>query len=330
MDTGQALNKIRKFIGNQEILILFGGSSSERNASIKTGNRVAKCLEELGLEYSLVDSEINPSLCIDKAKKAGLVFLALHGGMGENGTIQGALDFLKIPYTGSGILGSAVGMNKLVTKRILKASGIITSDFVVRNESDSTKNFINESEIFLGYPMMLKIWDEGSGNGVYYIDSRKEFESKLEGNKDINKVFVEKFIEGKEITVGLIEVNGEIQVLPIMEVIYDAQYFDKKIRRDLNNYRREVPAQLDGTMEKKVRDICTLAHKVLGAEAYSRIDIRIDEKNNTPVILEITTLPGLTESSWIPEMAEKGGISFCELVLLIITASIRKYDSRIK
>lgn len=321
-----SINKIKSFLDGKEILVAYGGRSSEKNASFKTGQRIAECLERNGINTRLVDPENRRSELIAWASKSGLVFLGLHGGYGEDGTIQGLLDYYHIPYTGSGILGSCIGMNKLVTKRILTSVNIPTADFVVWNEMSSTLNFINESETKLGYPMMMKILDEGSGNGVFLVKDREEFIYKLSEIKILNKVFVEKYIKGRELSVGVIEEDGELVVLPILEVIYDGDFFDLKIRSNPRKYQKNIPAKLSGDIEERIKSICRQSYKVLGASVYSRIDIRLEEKTNIPYILEITTLPGLTESSWIPEMAEIGRVSFDELIFLIILATIDKYD----
>jgi D-alanine-D-alanine ligase len=327
MDLLRSVDKINKFLGGKNILVLYGGRSSEKDASLRTGKRIVKCLMDCGIKTILFNPEEDMGGLVDKANNSGLVFLGLHGGYGEDGTIQGLLDFYRIPFTGSGILGSGVGMNKLITKRILRSEGVSTADYVVWSESIDTKDFVDRSEKKLGYPLMMKIWDEGSGNGVFLIDDRETFENKLNGVKELDKVFAEKYITGREMSVGVIEISGKTVVLPVLEVLYKGYFFDLKIRSDPKKYQKIIPAKMEPDVENKVKDVCRYAHKILGANVYSRIDLKLEEGTNIPYLLEITTLPGLTDTSWYPEMAEIGKLSFSELVLLIILASIDKYES---
>lgn len=318
--------RILDFLGGKKILVLCGGSSSERLPSLQTGKKVFDCLVSEGFEAELFDLEDNKLEFIKKGREAGLVFLGLHGGYGENGTIQGLLDFWQIPYTGSGILGSSIGMNKLITKKILRSELLPTADFVAFEDTLGITDFVEESESKCGYPMMVKVWDEGSGNGVFFVKNNDEFNKALRKIGNLHKVFVEKYVIGREIAVGIIEENGKIRILPVLESLYQDDFFSPKVRSNTNKYRKDIEAELDESVKKQIVDVCSKTHRALQAKVYSRIDIKLENNTNIPYVLEITTLPGLTENSWLPKVAAMAGISFSKLLNLIILASIEKYD----
>lgn len=325
------LKKVSLCLGGKKIVILSGGDSSESEISRRTALRVSLALKEMGFRVSQIDPSVNRNLLFRKLENAGLVFLGLHGGCGEDGTIQGWLDFHKLPYTGTSVLGSSIGANKLITKKILIANKILTPPYVAMRECLGGKGFFTQLvEKKLGYPVILKIANEGSGKGVFLAKNKMNF---LKILKDVGvrpDLFAEAYIPGREISIGIIGINNKSVVLPILEAKYRGEILSYEGRYNQKGHIKEVPAKLSKRMEKKLKTIALLCHRSLFAQGYSRIDIRLDERTEKPFVLEITTLPGLTRQSWLPAMAEKAGYEFKELVLLIMLSALAKYKTSFK
>lgn len=319
--------KLKKILDGGEVAVLGGGKSSETNASVVTSDRVLKSLQNLGIKSQLLDPEVYKDSLLVRLKKARIVFLGLHGGYGEDGTIQGWLDLNGIKYTGSKILTSAIGMNKIITKKIFVSSKIPTPEFVEYNTFGDSQRFINKSEKLLGYPTVIKIANEGSGNGVFLVRSRVEFErvlSDFDKNINLEMLYSEKFIKGKELSVCTLETDDKTIALPILEAKFDGEFFDKEIRAKPNGYINEVPADLPKTIEARIKKLAVLTHKLLFADSYLRLDIRLEESTNIPYVIEITTLPGLTEKSWLPAMVQNYGYTFDELIVRILLSALKR------
>lgn len=328
------LQRLKKILAGGEVVILGGGNSSERSASITTSNRVLKSLQNLRIRSQLLDPEIDKESLLKKLKKAKIVFLGLHGGYGEDGTIQGWLDFNNIKYTGNNILTSAIGMNKIITKKLFVGNKIPTPEFEERANYSSVDKFIDKSEKSLKYPLLIKIANEGSGNGVFFIKNRNKFRQTLlncEKNTDINMIYAERFIKGKELSVCVFETEGKIVVFPILEAKFNAEFFNKEIRIKPNGYINEVPAKLSKPVENQIRNIAILSYKSMFADSYLRLDIRLEKSTSIPYVIEVTTLSGLTEKSWLPAMSQNYGYTFDELVVrTLLSAFEYKYGTKNK
>lgn len=328
------LQRLKKILVGGEVIVLGGGSSSEKNASFATSNRVLRSLQNLGIKSHLINPEIDKGVLLKKLKEAKIVFLGLHGGYGEDGTIQGWLDFYGIKYTGSGVLASAIGMNKIITKKLFVGNNIPTPEFVERANYSNIDKFIGKSEKSLKYPLFIKIANEGSGNGVFLIKSRNEFKQTLqdlEKNKDTNVIYAERFVKGRELSVCVFETEGEIIVFPILEAKFDAEFFNKEVRMKPNGYVNEVPARVSKLVKNQIRNIAILTYKSMFADSYLRLDIRLERSTNIPYVIEVTTLPGLTEKSWLPTMSQNYGYTFDELVVrTLLSAFEHKYGIKDK
>lgn len=325
----ELIQKLKNIIGNDEIVVLGGGKSSETNTSLITSKRVLKSLQQVGIKSSLLDPELNKKSLFEKLKNSKIVFLGLHGGYGEDGTIQGWLDFNGIKYTGSKIITSAIGMNKIVTKKIFLGDKIPTPEFVEYTKYCSFNKFISKSEKLLNYPLFVKIANEGSGNGVYLINNKKEFKKtllSLNKNTNLDMLYAERFIKGKELSICTLETEGKIIALPILEAKFNGDFFSKEIRTKLNGYTNEVPAKLSKKIENNIKLIAIRSHKSLFANSYLRLDVRLEKNTNIPYVIEITTLPGLTEKSWLPAMSQNYGYSFNELIVRIL---LSKFETKI-
>jgi len=300
---------------NRRIAVLMGGPSSEREISLKSGNCVLKALKEAQLNVTAFD--VNRELPDRLIKeKIDLVFIALHGKPGEDGTIQGMLDILNIPYTGSGVLASALSMNKIASKRLFQIAGIPTPEFRVVSKG---KCHINPLENF---PIVVKPSTEGSTIGISIVKKEDEFKKALETAfcYDDN-IICEKYIDGKEITVGILEEK----VLPVIEIIPKSGFYDFNAKYKKESTDFVVPAELQEEKNAQIKQIALNAHKVLGCSGMSRSDMKLDSKLN-PYVLEINTIPGLTETSLLPKAAQAAGISFMELCLRLLDLAIRKNE----
>lgn len=308
--------QLKRKYKNKKILVVYGGWSGERDISIKTGKAIAISLRKskmLVCEYDFDKNFFNYL----KNNTPDIVYIALHGRYGEDGTIQGALDILGIPYTGSGVLGSALAMSKYHSKKVFKASNIDTLPFVMF-KTDVIKNDIDKIASNLFYPCVIKANAQGSALGVYIVNNEDECKNALSCVSEHDSNFIiEPYIKGREFTVSVI---GNM-TLPVIEIIPVNKFYDfeAKYRTGMSNH--VVPAKVSKSLEHKMRDLAYNAHKVLECKAVSRVDFLVDSHNN-PWVLEVNTIPGMTETSLLPEAAKAVDISFEELVLRIMDYSI--------
>ena len=289
------------------IVVLMGGKSSEREISLKTGKAVSQALRALG--HEVYELDLTPELpCKLLELKPDKVFIALHGRLGEDGTVQGMLEILGIPYTGSDTISSAVCIDKDFTKRIVQSLGIKTPKWeVISSEEDL------ESLSWEEYPAVLKPAREGSSIGLEIVKNKEELNQKAkELLRRTEKLIVEEFIKGRDLTVGFLK--GE--VLPVIEVkpqkgIYD---YESKYTKG----KTEYVFLEDEALEKKLQEISKKICKTLNLRDFARIDYRVDERGEV-YFLEVNTIPGMTELSLLPMAAKRKGIDFNELISIIIS-----------
>ncbi|MEO0092232.1 MAG: D-alanine--D-alanine ligase [candidate division WOR-3 bacterium] len=312
--TIQKLKKMR-------IGVIMGGWSSEREISLRSGENIYQSLRRQGFNSIKIDITRNFAQQIKDAK-IDLAFIALHGKPGEDGTIQGFLELMGIPYTGSGVLASAIGIDKITTKRLWEYAGIPTPSYLLISQ-DQTKVKIKETiktaQKKLGFPMILKPRAEGSSVGCVIIDDSDMLQKEcIKGMKNFGDIFLEKFIPGMIATVGIL---GE-RVLPILELVPKHQrFYDYKAKYTKGETEFIIPARIKQPLYKRIQKFALLAHNIIGAKGYSRIDLIVSE--NKPYFLEINTLPGMTELSDLPAQAKYVGISYDELVLEILKSALR-------
>jgi D-alanine-D-alanine ligase len=297
--------------------VIMGGISTEREISLYTGKEMLYNLDEKKYEIYPITID-NKRDIFNKTQNIDFALLALHGKFGEDGTIQAILETLNIPYSGCGILSSALCMDKAMTKKILSSDGIkVPHDVVIQKFND---NIIDEFE----YPVILKPVDGGSSIGVQLIETKNEIKKTIENSLKFNsEIMLEEYINGDEITCCIL--NGEL--LPIMSskhgqkfLDYNSKYFDK--------CAKEYIVELDKELYKKVNDVCSKTWNLLKCSVYARIDIII--KNGEPYVIEVNTLPGMTKNSFFPKSAAAAGINFSTLLDLIIESSIYYRDMKIK
>jgi D-alanine-D-alanine ligase len=306
-------------MNKEKVTVLMGGISAERDVSLDSGKACAKALSEIGFDVTSLDAKDD---FIEKLikNKPDKVFNALHGRFGEDGSIQGLLEHLKIPYTHSGILSSAIAMDKLTSKKIFKEAKISSPEYQVIK---TVKDFQSSK---IGYPCVVKPNNEGSSVGVYiFNEPNKSDEDKIVTllNK-YNFLILEKYIPGREIQVAVMgsKALGGIEIVPTRSFYdYEAKYSANAKTKHI------IPVKINETDYKKILDIALQAHNILGCRGVTRSDFRYNEsdKVNKIYILEVNTQPGMTSLSLVPEIANYYGISFNELVKWIINdASINR------
>lgn len=303
------------------VAVLYGGKSSEREVSLETGKEVINALDKD--KYQVIDIEIPSD---DNRKwikkiiknKIDLAIIALHGGIGENGSIQGLLECLNIPYIGSKVLGSALGMNKYIAKQLLSFNNI---DVPTGIYLESSKK-INDYEISkLNYPLVVKPNEEGSSVGVTIVNNVDELKRCVERlEKDI---LIEEYINGTEVTCGVIENNDKLIALDVLEIKSTSDFYDYKAKyEDDTTVIKE--AILDKALIKEIKEVAIMAFKTLKAKDYARIDMIIKDKN--VYVLEINTLPGMTPHSLIPKSLNLKGISYSDFLDSLINSTLYFYQ----
>jgi D-alanine-D-alanine ligase len=295
----------------KKVAVLYGGLSSEREVSLKTGTAIAKALESRGHDVALldVDREVATRL---RELGAAVAFNALHGRFGEDGCIQGLLEALGIPYTGSGVLASAVGMDKVVSKTMFRALGLAITEHRVFPRSRAGE--VSVADIPFGLPCVVKPSGEGSSVGVSLVkDAAGLAKACREAAGFKGDVIVERYVKGKEIQVAVLEGKalGAIEVVPANE------FYDYAAKYTAGTTQYFYPARIPEEHTRRVMAAAEVAHQGLGCDGVTRTDF-ILTADGTPYILEVNTLPGMTGTSLVPKIAKGNGISFedlCERLL---------------
>ena len=301
--------------------VLLGGSSGERSVSLLSGQRVSTSLRRQDYEVIDIDLVKDDWLTQLISEEVDAVFLALHGKGYEDGTIQAILSHFGLPYTGSGILASALGMNKIMSKQIFSTMQIPTPDYLkIHLEEDlkvQTQNAIEQ----LGLPLVVKPASEGSSLGVSIIHEPDEIYHAIEKNRIFKDNLFEKYVQGQEITVGLIGVGDDLQALPILELIPKREFYDYQAKYTAGLTEFVIPARLSDEVSQVAQSIALRAHQALGCHGYSRVDMIVDRLGQ-PFVTEVNTLPGLTELSDLPAQAAAAGISYDQLISKILDSAI--------
>ncbi|HNY70712.1 MAG TPA: D-alanine--D-alanine ligase [Syntrophorhabdus sp.] len=299
----------REVLKAQRVGVLMGGRSSERDISFKSGKAVIQGLKRRGYNVTAID--VDPDLAIKlKRKHIGAAFIALHGRWGEDGSVQGLLEIMGIPYTGSGVLGSAMAMDKVVMKMMFESMGI-PSPAYTQAEDGGTVHF--------PLPFVVKPANEGSTIGISIVKKQKEVMAAIKKARMFDKkVMIEKYIEGDEITVGI--VNGE--ALPVVQVKPSSGFYDFEAKYTKGMTEYIVPAKIDKTIAKKAGDIAMEVYKAFELAGCVRIDMLVDD--DLPKVIDINTSPGMTETSLVPKAWESLGRTFDELVeAILMEASLK-------
>jgi len=304
---------------NQHIVVLLGGWNSEREVSLRSGEAVYEALIKLGYKATKIDfsREIFEQL---KAVKPDIIFNALHGTYGEDGRIQGVCDILKIPYTHSGIIASALCMDKIITRKICQTVGVESPIYEILKKGEDKEN--QEKLAKVGKPFVIKPISEGSSVGVEVILADMPFDFSAYEWKYGDEIILEKYIAGQEIQVAIMDGKalGAIEVRP------HGLFYDYKCKYTAGMTDYIMPAEVDAEKYAEVLELAEKAHRVVGCRGISRIDFILNNKNggdNRFYLLEINTHPGFTATSLVPKIAKYVGISFEEIVeFLVKTARV--------
>lgn len=308
--------------------VLMGGRSAERDVSLRTGSAVERALRRRG--YDVVGIDVGPSLYRDLMdQKIELAFLALHGPGGEDGTIQGFLETIGLPYTGSGVQASAVGMHKVTTKTLLQAHGIPVpaGATVKRGEGTTAAKVLKNAE--LRWPVVVKPASEGSTIGVTIVRRPAQWKDALALAHRYDKdAMVEAYIPGHEVTVSiLMGPDGAPIVLPAVEIVAPGGFYDFSAKYEKGKTQYLCPAPLSAAVARQTRDWARLAYEVLDCEGAVRVDFRITPRGR-PYVLEINTVPGMTETSLLPMAAAQAGIDYDSLTERILESALRRAARR--
>lgn len=303
-----------KISKDMKVGVLLGGLSSEREVSLRSGTAMAKALKARGYKVATIDVGRDLPSRLTRAK-IDVAVNALHGKWGEDGCVQGLLEVMGIPYTGSGVVASAICMDKAATKRILSAAGLSTASFIeLRIPAKGVAAYLESVESPFGYPVVVKPNSEGSSVGVEMVQRAGELQRVLKGAARKSKhLLLEKFIAGRELSVAVLDGKP----LGTVEIKTRRNFYDYKAKYTKGETEYLVPAPLDAVVERRLMDEAARVHTLLGCRGVSRVDFILAEELEGN-ILEINTLPGMTELSLVPKIAAGAGYSYedlCEEIL---------------
>ncbi|MFD1171682.1 D-alanine--D-alanine ligase [Oceanobacillus picturae] len=302
-----------------KIAVLYGGTSGEREVSLSSGKGIIQALKNNGHEVTGID--FHPERLEEIIElNVDLVFIGLHGKFGEDGRVQGLLEMLGLPYVGSGVLASALAMDKAKAKQIFESNDIPVAKSKVYTITDKTNLQDVEKEVnqVFKVPFVIKPNSEGSTLGLTIVENPEQI---LDGLKRAatsdDTILIEDFIQGREITVAVL---GE-KALPIIEIIPKNAYYDYESKYAAGGSEHIVPAPIDAQTTKTIQELAVKAHSVLGCKTYSRVDF-ILTKENQPVILEVNTLPGMTPTSLFPDAAKVIGLDYDTMIETFVKRSV--------
>jgi D-alanine-D-alanine ligase len=309
------------------VAVLKGGRSLERQVSLRSGARVQDALERLGHEAIPIDvgSDLVTQLT---AHRPDVAFVALHGSDGEDGTVQELLGVVGIPHTGSGISACIRASDKVLAKHAMRDRGIPTPDFYAFNETAlgalGAAQALPAIEDRLEFPIVVKPARQGSALGIKFARSAADVPTALVAAFSYDrKVLLERYVEGRELAVSVLEEDGTPIVLPIVEAVPEQEnFYDFEARYEIGRTRFVCPAEIDDTVAARAGEIALETYGLLGCAGFGRVDLMLETATNELFVLEVNPIPGLTETSLLPLAAEAAGISFDELVERVLAAVV--------
>lgn len=300
-----------------KVAVLMGGDSAEREISLRSGSAVLTALQQRGVDAQGIDARAD---VLQQLMAGGFdrAFIILHGRGGEDGVIQGALERIGLPYTGSGVLGSALGMDKYRTKALWRGLGLPTPESVlIVDEADL------QAAAAVGFPLMIKPSREGSSIGMTKVEDEQQLQQAWETARRYDaSVLAERWIVGREYTAAVLQ--GEALPLIRLETPHTFYDYEAKYHADTTSYH--CPCGLPEAQETELQRLCLRAFEAVGASGWGRVDLMLDEKQR-PWLIEVNTVPGMTDHSLVPMSARTAGIEFDELVLRILASSFERKAS---
>jgi len=307
----------------KRIGVLMGGPSAEREVSLNTGRAILQGLQEKG--YQAVGIDLDPPRFFEQMKEAGIdiVFNAIHGIFGEDGRIQGALELLGIPYTGSGVLASAMAMDKGISKRLFVSAGVPTPKSEIYEKTAFKDSLAAEVAAEFGLPVVVKPVAQGSSIGVFIVDKADDLAAAMqEAWQYSEQILIEEFIKGRELTVAVLA-DETVRTLPIIEIVPCSGRYDYHSKYTKGATEYIVPAVLGETAVLAAQQAAIGACRVLGCRGVARVDIILDQQER-PYVLEVNTIPGMTATSLVPKAAAAVGISFSDLCEQILRMAVKE------
>lgn len=307
--------------GKTEIAVLCGGPSSEHEVSLASGKNVFGSLDRNKFNPELViwERSDSPPLSLEEFKSFDVIFIVMHGPFGEDGTVQAFLELIGVPYTGSGVAASRLGMDKVASKLLFQATGIPIPEY--RVAGGIKRGWVVLEEI--GFPCVIKPSAQGSSVGVSIAKREEDFAEAFDKAVVFDgRVIIERYIKGREFSCGILG-NGNPAALPLVEVIPEGDFFNYEAKYDLGMAEEITPARLDRGMTRVMQRLAIKVYKILGCCGLGRVDMLLSE-SGIPYVLEINTIPGMTEASLLPKEAGAAGIGFSQLVEKIINLALER------
>jgi D-alanine-D-alanine ligase len=306
-----------------KVAVLFGGASAEREVSIMSGTGVLKALQSRGVDAHAFDPSQRD---LGELKREGFArcFIALHGRFGEDGTVQGALELLGIPYTGSGVMASSIAMDKVMTKRVWLAEGLPTPNYRLLRRGGYDRKKVMEIPDVLGLPVIVKPAREGSSIGVMKVQGYSGMAEAVDQAAKLDAdVLCEQFIAGDEVTCPILGEGENAWALPVIRIVAPDGNYDYQNKYFGNDTKYVLPCGLPNDEEVAIQEIALKAYRVLDCRGWGRVDVMIDAAARKPYLLEINTSPGMTSHSLVPMSAHAAGMSYEDLCVHILgTASL--------
>ena len=309
------------------VALLAGGISSEREVSLQSGDQVYEALDKEKYHILRYDPKTDLGRLVNDASGIDVALIILHGPYGEDGTVQGLLDLLDIPYQGSGVLGSALAMNKAVTKQLYEKAGIPVPPYIIYDRNDNVN--VDACVKHIGLPLVVKPVSGGSSVGMSIVRSAGDLQGALDKAIVYDRaVMVESYIAGTELTGGVIG-NKELEALPIIEILPDQtrEFFDYEAKYTPGVTQEICPARIDEELTQQAQSYAKIAHQALYCRGYSRTDMIL--KDREIYVLETNTIPGMTVTSLLPQAAQVAGISFSQLMDKLIELGLEEHPASI-
>jgi D-alanine-D-alanine ligase len=314
------MNPLLRQLKRKRIGVLMGGTSREREVSLRSGGNVLAALKRKGFEAVGLDVDVDIALALRK-RTIEVAFIVLHGKPGEDGTIQGLLELMGIPFTGSGVLASALALNKLASKKVFLSEGIPTPPYAFLPKNNSTP--IPSVTKNLGFPLVFKPLEEGSSYGVVIVHKATEVAGSLrKQHREYGDLLAEKYISGMTVTVGILGCGEKTRALPVLELVPKNAFYDLEAKYTPGLTEFIIPARLPQGLYRELQEQALSAHRALGCHGFSRVDGIVDLKRGKLYILEVNTIPGMTNLSDLPAEANAAGISYDELVLEMLSSAL--------